>query len=162
MARMSSVRQAIKKAEARAAVYRVLRLGDIVRASAWRLNYSMLLLGSLAAIALLLAMIGVYGVLSYSVRERTQEIGVRMALGAKRPQVLSLVLRQGMKSVETGILMGLLISAILTRFLQTSAGLGRHAASMQKPSNRVCFRRADWLDAWQAISPRHAQRRWIR
>jgi putative ABC transport system permease protein len=119
MARMSSVRQAIKKADARAAVYRVLRLGDIVRASAWRLNYSMLLLGSLAAIALLLAMIGVYGVLSYSVRERTQEIGVRMALGANRPQVLSLVLRQGMKSVGTGILIGLIISAILTRFLQT-------------------------------------------
>ena len=69
--------------------------------------------------ALLLAMIGVYGVLSYSVRERTQEIGVRIALGANRPQVLSLVLRQGMKSVGTGILIGLVVSAILTRFLQS-------------------------------------------
>jgi putative ABC transport system permease protein len=119
MALMPSIRQAIRKADARAAVYRVLRMGDIVRASAWRLNYSMLLLGSLAAIALVLAMVGVYGVLSYSVRERTQEIGVRMALGANRPQVLSLVLRQGLTSVGTGIAIGLLASAILTRFLQT-------------------------------------------
>jgi len=97
----------------------VLRLADIVRSSAWRLHYSMLLLGSLAAIALALAMVGVYGVLSYSVRERTQEIGVRMALGANRLQVVSLILRQGLHSVGAGVAIGLLISAILTRFLQT-------------------------------------------
>jgi len=64
-------------------VYRVRRLGDIARLSAWRLNYSILLLGSLAVIALLLAMIGVYGVLSYSVRERTNKIGPH---GATRPR----------------------------------------------------------------------------
>src|SRR6185436_14273528 len=69
--------------------------------------------------ALALAMVGVYGVLSYSVRERTQEIGVRIALGASRPQVLSLILRQGLSSVGIGIGAGLLVSAMATRFLRT-------------------------------------------
>jgi len=116
---LMAIQTAIKKADRRAAVYRVLRLGDIVRNSAWRLNYSMMLLSALAVLALVLAIVGVYGVLSYSVRERTQEFGVRIALGAGRADVLGLVVKQGLSLVGIGIAIGLAISALLTRFLQT-------------------------------------------
>src|SRR6185295_18674453 len=73
----------------------------------------------LAVLALVLAIVGVYGVLSYSVRERTQEFGVRIALGAGRADVLGLVVKQGLSLVGIGIAIGLAISALLTRFLQT-------------------------------------------
>jgi putative ABC transport system permease protein len=119
MSSLAAVQRAIKKADQRAAIYRVLRLEDIVRNSAWRLNYSMMLLGALAALALVLAVVGVYGVLSYSVRERTQEFGVRIALGAGTSDVLGLVIKQGLALVGIGIAIGLAISAVLTRFLQT-------------------------------------------
>ena len=71
-------------------------------------RFIMLLLGSLSAIALALAMVGIYGVISFSVSERTQEIGIRMALGARKGQVLLLVLREGMALVAAGTLLGFL------------------------------------------------------
>jgi len=94
-----------------------LDLTTIVRDSVWQLNYSMILLGGLAALALLLTVVGVYGILSYSVRERTREIGVRIALGADRRDVLSLILRQGVSLVAVGIAVGLVAAAGVTRFL---------------------------------------------
>ena len=74
------------------------------------------LLGILGGMALLLAAVGIYGVVSYDVSRRDQEIGVRMALGARRGMILRMVLGEGMIMTGTGVALGLLVSAGLTRF----------------------------------------------
>jgi predicted permease len=77
------------------------------------------LLGIFSTLALSLAAIGLYGVIAYSVVQRTQEIGIRMAIGAQRSDVLQLILRGGLKLVVTGVVIGLAGSLALTRLLQT-------------------------------------------
>ena len=80
-------------------------------------RFSALLLGVFAAVALVLACVGLYGVMSYIVTQRTREIGIRMALGAQRAQVLRLVARQGLSLVSIGILGGIIAAAGLTRLM---------------------------------------------
>ena len=82
-----------------------------------RQNFNMLLLSVFAGVALVLATIGIYGLMSYSVEQRTQELGIRMALGANRGNVLRLVLAQGMKLTVAGVVLGLALSYGLTRLL---------------------------------------------
>ena len=117
MAVLPGARQAVRNVSPAIPVYRVRAMTDIVRDSAWQLNYSMLLLTGLAALALLLAIVGVYGVLSHSIRERTQEIGLRVALGASRSDVMMLILRQGVKMIAIGIAVGFVAASGVTRFL---------------------------------------------
>ena len=112
-----AVKEAIFEADPAAVITDIRALDSIVRDSAWKLNYSMMMLAVLAALSLLLAAVGVYGVLSEMVRRRTREIGLQMALGASRAQVLGTVLREGLGLVGVGVAIGLVAAAGLTRFL---------------------------------------------
>ena len=93
-------------------------LDDIVGSTIARPRAISTLVGVFAIVALALAAVGVYGVMAYSVRERTQEIGVRMALGATASSVFRLVLGQALRLVLAGIVFGLIASAIVTRLLE--------------------------------------------
>jgi ABC-type antimicrobial peptide transport system permease subunit len=91
------------------------RIGDVTSAE----RFSALLLTLFAAMALVLAMIGTYGVISYSVAQRTCEFGVRVALGATRADVVGLVVRQGASLAAAGMAGGLVAAAVTTRMLKS-------------------------------------------
>jgi len=101
------------------AVYQVQTMEQIVGASIGARRFAMLLLILFASLALVLATIGIYGVMSYSVTQRMREIGVRMALGAVRRDVLRLVIRQGMRPALLGVLIGLAGALALTRLMES-------------------------------------------
>ena len=90
-----------------------------IEAGLWAPRMGAALLSIFGGLALVLAMIGVYGVMSYSVSQRTQEIGVRMALGAEAGDVLVLVLREGMGLALSGALLGLIVALALGRVVST-------------------------------------------
>jgi predicted permease len=100
-------------------VYRVMTMQQLVADSLATRRFSMALLGLFAAVASLLAAVGLYGVLSYSITERRHEIGVRMALGAQTSDVLKLVAVQGMRLALIGVALGLLGSFALTRMMKS-------------------------------------------
>jgi putative ABC transport system permease protein len=96
----------------------VRRLDDLVGDTIARPRAILMLLGVFALVALGLAAVGVYGVIAYSVRERTQEIGVRMALGATSTSVFRLVFGRALRLVAIGVVAGLVAAGALTRLLQ--------------------------------------------
>ena len=102
-----------------AAVYGVQTMDAIVAESLAGRTFSMVLLAIFAAIALLLAVIGIYGVIAYSVTQRTHEIGIRMALGAQRRDILRIILGQGGAMALAGVGAGLAASLALTRLMST-------------------------------------------
>lgn len=115
----SAVRKQLAAIDRAQPVYAIEPMDNLLRTSVAQRRFIMLLLGSLSAIALILAMVGVYGVISFSVSERTQEIGIRMALGARATDVLRMVLGQGMRVAFVGILIGIGAAFALTRLLSS-------------------------------------------
>jgi putative ABC transport system permease protein len=95
----------------------VLSMDDVVAQSMSPEKFNLLLLASFAGLALLLAAVGIYGVLSYTVRRRVREIGIRMALGASHSDVLKMVVADGMKPILIGIGVGLAAALALSRLI---------------------------------------------
>ena len=100
-------------------VARIRTMDDVLAGSVADRRFNLLLLGSFAAVALLLAIAGIYGVMSYLVVQRTREIGIRLALGATPWRVVQLVTGRGLLLAAIGVALGLVAAALLARFLQT-------------------------------------------
>jgi predicted permease len=114
---MGSVRQAVAEIDSREVVYNVQTMNEVVSNSFAARRLSMMLLGVFAALALVLACVGIYGVISYLVGQRTHEIGVRMALGAQRRDVLRLVIGHGARMALIGVAIGIGAALGLTRLM---------------------------------------------
>jgi len=112
-----AVRSAILSVDGEQAVYNVATLEDLQSNSIVLRSFFMLLLITFAVLALILAVVGIYGVMSYAVTQRTQEIGIRMALGAGAGDVLKLILRNGLALTAGGVAIGLAGAFFLTRLL---------------------------------------------
>jgi putative ABC transport system permease protein len=115
----SVARAAVHELDANQPAGRIRTMRTVVSEAVARQRFTMWLAGTFAALALLLSLVGLYGVVSYSVAERTQELGVRLALGATPNRLLGLVLFDGMRLVTVGVVFGLFGAFILARFLET-------------------------------------------
>ena len=113
------VRELVRQFAPEAPVYREFTMEELAQRSMLQLSFTMMTLGVVAGLALLLGAIGLYGVLSYVVAERTREIGLRMALGATANAVRRMVVSQGTRVVVIGVVIGIAVALAATRLLGT-------------------------------------------
>jgi putative ABC transport system permease protein len=113
------IRELVRQIAPEAPVYREYTMEFLARRSMVQLSFTMLTLGVISGLALILGAVGLYGVLSYVVAERTREIGVRMALGATAAAVLRMIVTQGVRVVLAGAVVGIAVALASTRLLDT-------------------------------------------
>lgn len=114
---VGEIRQEVSRLDPELPVSNVASMDQVINESVVSQRFSAVLLGSLAGLGLLLATVGVYGVLSYSVSQKTREIGIRMALGAARRDVLALVVGNGLKLLLIGVVAGTAAALLVTRLM---------------------------------------------
>jgi putative ABC transport system permease protein len=114
----SSIRAVLASINPNQPISSVATMDQLVQDSVGSRRVTLILLGLFSTLALVLAGIGIYGVISYSVAQRTQEIGIRMALGARREDVVKMILLQGARIAAAGVIIGMLAAVSLTRYLE--------------------------------------------
>jgi predicted permease len=113
----AAVKEAVGELDRGLPVSNVVSMEQVIADTLWQQRFNLQLIGLFATLALVLAAVGLYGVMSYAVAQRTHEVGLRMALGAQRRDVLKLVVGQGMKLALLGVALGMLASLALTRLM---------------------------------------------
>jgi putative ABC transport system permease protein len=159
----SALRRAVQSIDPDQPIYNVRSMDSLLATTLAPRRLSLLLLATFAVTALLLAGVGIYGVLAYSVTQRTHEIGIRMALGARRADVLVMVLRQGLRLVLAGAALGVAAAFGLTRLMSSllfgvsptdPATLGAVSVVLVGVALLACFvpaRRASGVDPMIAL-----------
>jgi len=115
----NSLRTRLREIDRSVAVSRVINLENVVAQSIWQERFFSTIIAVFAALALLLAVVGLYGVMAYTVSQRTHEMGIRMALGASAGQIRRMVLLQSGRLLATGLVLGTVAAASLTRLVQS-------------------------------------------
>jgi ABC-type antimicrobial peptide transport system permease subunit len=118
-AAMSSIRKLVSDIDRTQPVYEFQTLAQSLSDSIAPRRFNLFLLLIFAATAMAMAVIGIYGVIAYSVAQRTHEIGIRIALGARRVEIVGMVVRHGMMMTFAGIVMGVIAAIALTRLMET-------------------------------------------
>jgi predicted permease len=115
----ASIRDVVRQQNNQNVISNAQTMNEVIADSLGQRRFAMIVLGAFAAAALLLASLGIYGVISYLVGQRAHELGIRVALGASRRQILALVLGHGLKMTLAGIVLGLIAAFGLTRLMRT-------------------------------------------
>src|SRR5262249_13080432 len=125
---VSAIRETTRQLDPDLPIYDVRTMSERVNRSLWTRRVYSWLFAVFAGIAVLLAAAGIYGVISFGVSQRTREIGIRMALGARPGQVMATVLKTGMLLVATGMILGLVASQLTSRMIESLLfGVSPHA-----------------------------------
>lgn len=131
---LGSIREEVRRLDPNLAVFGVEPMDEKVATSIAQPRFNLILLTVFALLALLLAAVGIYGLARYGVTQRTSEIGLRVALGATREEILKMILGEGIRTAGLGLVLGLLASAALSRALASVPGLLHGVSAMDLPT----------------------------